>query len=278
MTDSSEPSQSDDLLPAERRDRITEWFQTRQVGSTQDLAKWLGASISTIRRDLDYLASQGLVRRTHGGAVRVRRNTTFEQLADEARQTAVEEKRAIAAAAARLLLPGQSVLLDTRTTLHHVAYAIAELTIPLTIVTNDVHVASVLANKPHIKLIVPGGICRDGAYVLLGETGIRMIQELRCDHLFLSSQAVDLECASDTSLELVQLQKAMIDAALETTLLLDSSRFGSRAIYRTAPIERLRRIVTDEGLPPDERDRYAAVVPELVIARLLDEPAEDRGA
>ena len=274
----SEPdfNQSDDLLPAERRDKIVEWFASRQIASTQDLARWLGASISTIRRDLDYLASQGVVRRTHGGAVRVRRNTTFEQLADEARQTAVEEKRAIAAAAAKLLLPGQSVLLDTRTTLHQVAYVIAELTIPLTIVTNDVHVASVLANKPHIKLVVPGGICRDGAYVLLGETGIRMVQELRCDHLFLSSQAVDLECASDTSLELVQLQKAMIDAAIDTTLLLDSSRFGSRAIYRTAPIERLRRIVTDEGLPPEERERYASVVPELVIAPYLDEPADER--
>lgn len=276
MTDSSEPSQSDDLLPAERREKIAEWFATRQVGSTQDLARWLSASISTIRRDLDYLASQGVVRRTHGGAVRVRRNTTSEQLVEEARETAVEEKRAIAAMAAKLLQPGQSVLLDTRTTLHQVAYVIAELTIPLTIVTNDVHVASVLANKPHIKLTVPGGICRDGAYVLLGETGIRMVQELRCDHLFLSSQAVDLDCASDTSLELVQLQKAMIDAALETTLLIDSSRFGARAIYRTAPIERLRRIVTDEGLPTEERERYAGVVPELVIAPYLDDPDRER--
>lgn len=276
MTDSFEPSQSDDLLPAERRDRIIEWFVAHQVASTQDLAKWLGASISTIRRDLDYLASQGIVRRTHGGAVRIRRNTTFEPLASEARSIAVEEKRAIAASAAGLLLPGQSVMLDTRTTLHHAAYAIAELTIPLTIVTNDVHVAGVLANKAHIKLLVPGGICRDGAYVLLGESGIRMVQELRCDHLFLSSQAVDLECVSDTSLELVQLQKAMVDAALETTLLLDSSRFGSRAIYRTVPIERLRRIVTDEGLPGEERERYAAAVPELLIAPFAEGPADDR--
>ncbi|MBB5222782.1 DeoR family galactitol utilization operon repressor/DeoR family fructose operon transcriptional repressor [Amaricoccus macauensis] len=276
MTDSFEPSQSDDMLPAERRDRIIEWFVAHQVASTQDLAKWLGASISTIRRDLDYLASQGIVRRTHGGAVRVRRNTTSEPLASEAQSIAVEEKRAIAAVAAGLLLPGQSVMLDTRTTLHHAAYAIADLTIPLTIVTNDVHAASVLANRAHIKLLVPGGICRDGAYVLLGESGIRMVQELRCDHLFLGAQAVDLECVSDTSLELVQLQKAMIDAALETTLLLDSSRFGSRAIYRTAPIERLRRIITDEGLPVEERERYASVVPELLVAPFPDGSADDR--
>ncbi|WP_454857655.1 DeoR/GlpR family DNA-binding transcription regulator [Rhizobium binxianense] len=270
-----EPSQVEDLLPVERREKITEWFASNQVASSQDLAKRLNTSISTIRRDLDYLASQGIVRRTHGGAVRVRRNTTFEQLIDEARQTAVEEKRAIAVAAARILQPEQSILIDSRSTLHQFAYIVAELTIPLTVVTNDVHVADVLANKPHIKLVVPGGTCRHGAYALLGETAINFVQDLRCDHFFLSSQAVDMECASDTSLELVQLQRAMIDAAVETTLLVDSSKFGSRTIYRTAPIEKIRRIITDEGLPLEERQKYAAVVGELVIAPYVDElPAE----
>jgi DeoR family galactitol utilization operon repressor/DeoR family fructose operon transcriptional repressor len=266
--------QSEDFLPAERREKIMEWFSSNQVASSQDLAKRLNTSISTIRRDLDFLASQGVVRRTHGGAVRVRRNTTFEQLVDEARQTAVEEKRAIAVAAAKLLQPEQSIFIDSRSTLHQFAYVIAELTTPLTVVTNDVHVADVLVNKGHIKLVVPGGICRPGAYSLLGETAINFVRELRCDHLFLSSQAVDTECASDTSLELVQLQRAMIEASVETTLLIDSSRFGSRAIYRTTPIERINRIITDEGLNPEERAKYASVVADLVIAPYVDEVEE----
>ncbi|MFK0386354.1 DeoR/GlpR family DNA-binding transcription regulator [Rhizobium sp. RM] len=269
------PTQVDDFLPAERREKIMEWFAANQVASSQELAKRLNTSISTIRRDLDYLATQGIVRRTHGGAVRVRRNTTYEPLVEEARQTSVEEKRAIAAAAAKVLQPEQSILIDSRSTLHQFAYAVADLTIPLTVVTNDVHVAFILANKPHIKLVVPGGICRPGAYSLLGETGINFVRELRCDHFFLSSQAVDTECVSDTSLELVQLQKAMIEAAAETTLLVDSSKFGSRTIYRTAPIESLTRIITDEGLDPEERARYSLLVPQLVIAPYLDEPQEE---
>lgn len=275
MTD-TDSNQVEDLVPAERREKITEWFASNQVASSQDLAKRLNTSISTIRRDLDYLAAQGVVRRTHGGAVRVRRNTTFEQLVDEARQTAVEEKRAIAAAAAKFLQPEQSILIDSRSTLHQFAYVVAELTIPLTVVTNDVHVADVLVNKEHIKLVVPGGICRPGAYSLLGETAINFVRELRCDHFFLSSQAVDVECVSDTSLELVQLQRAMIDAAVETTLLIDSSKFGSRTIYRTAPIEKIRRIITDEGLPLEEREKFDAVVSELVIAPYVDELPADQ--
>lgn len=273
----AETQPSDDFLPAERREKIIEWFTSNQVASSQDLAKRLNTSISTIRRDLDYLALQGLVRRTHGGAVRVRHNTTFEPLIDEARQTAVEEKRAIAAAAAKLLQPEQSILIDSRSTLHHFAYAVADLTIPLTVVTNDVHVADVLANKTHIKLVVPGGICRPGAYALLGETGINFVRELRCDHFYLSSQAVDTECASDTSLELVQLQRAMMEAAGETTLLIDSSKFGSRTIYRTAPLESITRIITDQGLHPDEREKYLPLVSDFIVAPYVDDVQEDPG-
>lgn len=273
----NEQSQVEDLLPAERREKIQEWFVSNQVASSQDLAKRLNTSISTIRRDLDYLASQGIVRRTHGGAVRVRRNTTFEQLIEEARQTAVEEKRAIAVAAAKLLQPEQSILIDSRSTLHQFAYVVAELTIPLTVVTNDVHVADVLANKEHIRLVVPGGICRPGAYALLGETAIAFIRELHCDHFFLSSQAVDTVCVSDTSLELVQLQRAMMEAAAETTLLVDSSKFGSRTIYRIAPIEKISRIITDEGLGSDDREKHSSIGPELMIAPYVDEfpPEQD---
>ncbi len=266
----------EDLLPAARRERILEWFASYQAASSQDLAKRLNTSISTIRRDLDYLAAQGIVRRTHGGAVRVRRNTTFEPLLDEARQMAVEEKRAIAVAAAKFLQPEHSVLIDSRSTLHHFAQVVADLAIPLTVVTNDIHVADILVNRPHIRLVVPGGICRHGAYTLLGETGINFVRELRCDHFFFSSQAVDPECASDTSLELVQLQRAMIDAAVETTLLVDSSKFGTRAIYRTAAMDRIRRIITDEGLHPEERARYGGLVPEFVVAPYVDELPQEQ--
>lgn len=269
---SDQGTESDgDLLPAERRARIIDWFSDNQVASTQELARRLNTSISTIRRDLDVLASDGLVKRTHGGAVRVRQNTTYEQLTDEARVTSVEEKRAIAKAAARILQPGQSIIIDTKTMSHQFGYAVAELNIPLTVITNDVHVASTLANKDHISLVVPGGACRHGAYVLLGETGTRFVHELNCDHFFLCTHAVDEVGPSDTSLDLVQLQREMIRAARETTLILDSSKFGGRALYNVIPMQKVKRIITDEGLSVDDRERYAAHVEELVIAPFLDD-------
>ncbi|NSZ87734.1 DeoR/GlpR transcriptional regulator (plasmid) [Agrobacterium tumefaciens] len=268
-------AQDDDFLPAERRSKILDWFSTNSVASTQDLARRLNASISTIRRDLDSLAADGLLKRTHGGAVRVRQNTTYEQRMEEARNTSVEEKRAIAKAAASILQPGQSVLIDSKSTSHLLAHAIAELAIPLTVITNDVQVAAILANRDPISVVVPGGTCRHGAYVLLGETSTKFVRELNCDHYFLCTHAVDPSGPTDTWLDLVQLQRAMVGAAIETTLIIDSSKFGSRKIYSVVPMKQIKRIITDEGLPQDDRDRYSALVDELVIAPFLEEsPSE----
>ncbi|NKM65684.1 DeoR family transcriptional regulator [Rhizobium leguminosarum bv. viciae] len=265
----------EDFLPAERREKIMDWFSANHVGSTQELAKRLNASISTIRRDLDLLASEGLVKRTHGGAVRIRQNTTYEQLTDEARITSVEEKRAIARAAVSILQPGQSIIIDSKSTSHQLGYAVAELTIPLTVITNDVHVASTLANKDHISLVVPGGTCRHGAYVLLGETGTRFVRELNCDHYFLCTHAVDTEGPTDTSIDLVQLQREMVRAAKETTLVVDSSKFASRVIYNVVPMQKIKRIITDEGLSLEERERYEGLVDELIIAPYVDGSPSD---
>ncbi|MGV2078415.1 MULTISPECIES: DeoR/GlpR family DNA-binding transcription regulator [Rhizobium] len=264
-------AQDEDFLPAERRAKIMDWFSANSVASTQDLARRLNASISTIRRDLDLLASEGLLKRTHGGAVRTRQNTTYEQRTEEAKNTSVEEKRAIAKAAASILQPGQSVLIDSKSTSHHLAHAIAELGIPLTVITNDVQVAAILANKDPISVVVPGGSCRHGAYVLLGETSTKFVRELNCDHFFLCTHAVDTTGPTDTSLDLVQLQRAMVNAAMETTLIIDSSKFGSRKIYSVVPIEQIKRIITDEGLAEEDREKYSALVDDLVIAPFLED-------
>lgn len=265
----SEPNS--DLLPAERRTKIMDWFATNQVVSTQDLSRSLNASISTIRRDLDTLAAAGLVKRTHGGAVRVRENTTYEQRSDEASVTAVEEKKAIARVAASIIKPGQSVIIDSKSTSHHLANAIAELTIPLTVVTNDVLVAATLANNDHVILVVPGGICRHGAHILLGETSTKFVRDLNCDHYFLCTHAVDEAGPSDTFLDVVHLQRAMVAAVAETTVIVDSSKFGGRAIYSVVPMQEINRIITDERLMPKDREKYEAIVEELIIAPYIDE-------
>lgn len=259
-------TQPEDMLPAERRQRLQDWLIQNMAGTNQDLARLFNTSVSTIRRDLDHLAAQGVVRRTHGGAVSVRRRAIWEPTSDMARQIAIEEKRAIAQEAAKRLEPDQSILIDTGSTLHEFAKIVAGLDIPLTVVTSDMFVAGILANKPHIKLVVPGGVCREGAYTLLGEPGLSFLTDLHCDKLFLCVQAVDLKCVSDTTVDLVNLKRAMIKAAEATILMVDSSKFGSRAIYRVADLDTIDEIITDDGISADELARLGEIGAKVTCA------------
>lgn len=250
----SKDDDSEELLPAERRQRIMDWFDVHFAGSSQDLADRFGISVSTIRRDLDHLSREGLLSRTHGGAVRMRPQASYEPSTELASSTAVEEKRAIVQEAVKALQPNQSIIIDTGTICHNLAEAIAQLDIPLTVITNDLLVAQTLTFKTQISVVVPGGANRFGAYSLLGEPGLAFLRDVRCDLFFMSAQAVDAECASDTVMDLVELKRTMMGASAKTVLIADSSRFGGRALYRIASIERVKAVITDEGLPLGLRD------------------------
>lgn len=258
----------EDMIPAERQQRLLDWLIDNVGGSNQELSRIFNASISTIRRDLDALASQGLVQRTHGGAVVVRRRTTTEPSAAAASMTAVEEKRAIATEAVRLIEPGQSILIDTGSTMVEFARALLAVDLPLTVVTADLQVAALLALTEHIKLLVPGGTCRTRAYTLLGEPGLSFLGDIHCDRAFLSAQALDADCVSDTHLELVTMKRAMLKAARHRTLLIDSSRISSRAIYSVMPTAELDQIVTDEGLPAFQTSAYSTLGINVIRAAL----------
>lgn len=245
---------NEELLPAERRQRLMEWFDVHFAGSTQDLAERFGISVSTIRRDLDHLSKKGLLSRTHGGAVRMRPQTTYEPSTELARNTAVEEKHGIVNEALKHISADQSVLIDTGTICHDLADVVAKAEIPLTVITNDIYVANSLTYKPLISVVMPGGTNRFGAFSLLGEPGISFLRDLRCDVFFMSAQAVDIDCASDTVMDLVDLKRTMLAASQKTVLLAESSRFNARALYRIAPLDQVDAIITDERLSPNVRE------------------------
>jgi DeoR/GlpR family transcriptional regulator of sugar metabolism len=259
-----EPQNGEEMLPAERRQRIMDWFDVNFSGTTQDLAERFSTSVSTIRRDLDLLAKEGFLSRTHGGAVRMRQSATYEPSTDLAQRTAVEEKAAIVGEAVTHLRADQSILIDTGTIAHVLADAIAEMRIPLTVITNDLCVASKLTYKPMIKLVVPGGTNRFGAFSLFGEPGRSFLSDIRCDLFFLTAQAIDGECASDTVFELVEIKRAMLAAAQRTILLAESSRYKSRALYRITDLSRIHLAITDNALEQDECDRVRAQGVDLV--------------
>lgn len=265
---SSKDVNTEEMLPAERRQRLIDWFDVHFAGSSQDLAERFGISVSTIRRDLDHLSKEGFLSRTHGGAVRMRPQASYEPSTELARQTAVEEKRGIVADALKHLKADQSILIDTGTICHELADAIAQLELPLTVITNDLYIAKALTYKPRVSVVVPGGSNRFGAFSLLGEPGLSFLRDVRCDLYFMSAQAIDVECASDTMMELVELKRTMIASSEKTILLADSSRFKARALYRIAPLDEIDSIITDEGLSEDIRRKISTHGVELTCVKV----------
>ncbi len=257
-----------DILPAQRRALILERLRVENAASIQDLAAALGASPSTVRRDLDYLTERGYIERTHGGAIIQSVPTTrFEPEASIAAETARAQKSAIAAVAARRVSAGQSVLFDASSTVREAARVISGLDLALTAVTNDIACAMILSNATAIHTIVAGGAIRPGSTTLVGSPGQEFLGSIHADIAFVGVHTVADSVFTETSLEVAAMKKRMIAAARKVIVLADSSKFGGQSFCEICSIEEVDEIITDDELPKSTRRDYEATGVALTIAR-----------
>lgn len=240
-----------EMIPAKRRALILERLRREGAAGIQELADAIGASPSTIRRDLEHLVRQGALERTHGGALlQSSERTTFEPDVALAAQLLREEKNAIAAAVAEGLRPGQSVIFDASTTVLAVARVVAARRLPLTAVTNSLAIAQVLADAPDVHLVVPGGTVRQGSLTLVGRPGEDFLRGLHADITLLGTHAITGTTLTETSLEVAAMKQAMIAAARHVIVLADSSKFTIPSFCTICDVSDIQEIVTDDGIDP----------------------------
>jgi DeoR/GlpR family transcriptional regulator of sugar metabolism len=214
--------------------------------SLNELADRLGVSLMTVRRDLDELQAQGLVQRVRGGAVSLA--APAEEAGFAARQQwQAATKQRIGVAAATLMEPGMTVLLDAGTTTAALA---TSLPTPLTVAVLSLQAADVLADRPGIRLLVLGGESRPGERSLVGLLTLRMLEELWFDCFFMSIGAVHRELGwSEFSMEDATIKQHARCRAERTIVVADSTKLGVRAFARVAGLGDVDTFVTDE---PDE--------------------------
>lgn len=240
-----------------RREILRQLFLTGYV-EAKELSLRLGVDSSTIRRDLESLARDGHLQRTHGGA-RALAGAVDVPYAVKARERTAA-KDAIAAAACRLVGDGDSVILDSGSTTYQLAVALASRR-DLTIVTNDVHIGQRVADYAGIRLLVTGGELLSSTYTLFGERAVAFIEDLRVDWTFLGADAIDVTAGiTNTNTLEIRLKRAMIAAGRSAIVLADSSKFGRHALVRVADLGEVDRILTDETLSPDEAAAYGEVL------------------
>ena len=258
------------LLPALRRQRIAEFLHHHGAVTLQQLAEALHVSLSTLRRDLDALAEEGVVERTHGGAIlRHLQYSTFEPNIAAARDLSPREKRLVGAAAADSLVPGQSVIFDSGSTVLEAARAVVARKIPIVAVTNDIEIAQVLNGSPLVQVHIFGGQLRPGSNTVVGEQVQNAAKLICADVLFFGAHAVTDNIVSETSPEVAAVKRALMRSATSCRLLVDASKFRPRVFMTVCDMTEIAEVITDESAPQDELERIRSAGVKVVIARNL---------
>jgi DeoR family transcriptional regulator of aga operon len=235
-------------MRAERLSDILDRVAERGSVDVLDLATKLGVSGATIRRDLRALHEQGLLQRTHGGAMANRTGVEQPIRYKAARQH--QQKRAIGIAAARLVEAGAVVGMTGGTTGTEVARALAER-LDITVVTNALNIAAELMGRPNIRLVVVGGNARHTSYELVGPAAEAMVAQYHFDLAFIGTDGFSVEhgCTTHDEME-AHTDLAFIRQAARTVVIADSSKMGKVTFARICGLDAVDDLVTDSGAAP----------------------------
>lgn len=217
----------------------------------EGLARRFGVDLVTIRRDLAWLERDGLLRRTHGGAV-ASRIGRIELAFQKKSETRGREKAAIAQAVAAMVRPGMAISLDTRTTTLEVAREVAG-TPGLKVLTPSLAIVSALYPHDNIEIVLLGGVVRRGSPDLYGVLTEDNVRRFTVDMAILGADAVSPDGLFTTDAGVSRVSQAMIKASRTAVLVIDSGKFGAAAFVRFATWDEVDHVVTDEGAPPDAR-------------------------
>jgi DeoR/GlpR family transcriptional regulator of sugar metabolism len=250
----------------ERRSRMRALIEARAFARVAELSRQFGVSAVTVRGDLDALEAEGGVRRIRGGAMPCDAALLRERSFEEAAVEAAEAKARIAAAAADLLEPGMSVLLDVGTTAAAVARALLrrdELR-DLTVITSGLSIALLLeAAIPRLQVVVTGGTLRPLQHSLVAPLAGHVLGHVHADLALIGCNGVDAEAGvTNINLPEAEVKAAMIGAAARTVVLADGSKIGRVHLGHVADTSAVDVLITDPTAPE-------AALAEL---RALDEP------
>ncbi len=232
----------------ERQKRIEEHLAKVEFASLDELSELVDASVSTVRRDLDGLEAKGLLRRTHGGAMLA--NPKSDEFMFSARDThQLSEKETIGQACAAFIAPNQTVIIDAGTTCFHVALHLEAKTPH--IITNSLPVANLFSSTHKLEVLVTGGVIYPRLGVLVGPMAVAAFLQVHADVAIMSCGGITPAGITNSHGLLIEIQRAMMQAAQRVILCLDYSKFGRQSISRLCGLEAIDTLITNE-LPPPE--------------------------
>lgn len=236
------------MLTLERQEEILNILRQKKSVTVAELSKTLFASGSTIRRDLAQLENEGLIRRSHGGAV------LFESSGDEASARVREqqnrrEKKLIGELGAGLVAASSSLFIDSSSTVGAMIPALKGLA-GLTVITNGLRNALLLAEDPDIRVVIACGTVRPNTGSLYGADTLSFLSRLHPDYCFISCGGITESGIRESTLEQGAIKRQMLSQSAKRVLLCDQSKFGVNCLYEICGLNGIDLLVTD-ALPPE---------------------------
>jgi DeoR/GlpR family transcriptional regulator of sugar metabolism len=265
------------VLVEERRQRVLDLVSRRGFVALADLAETVQASESTIRRDLDYWGQQGVLKRTHGGAIYLGDSSALPALEDRT-ASQVEEKRVIAQAAMARIRDGDAILLDGGTTTLEVARLLVGRS--LQIVTNSLPIASLFASSRETDLVMLGGYVYPKTGVALGPLTVRMMEDVHVHQTILSVGGITAKGLFNSNLLLVETERQMMRCADEVVIVADHTKLGRQALAFLCELAAIDTLIVDREPTAEQRGLLDEAGVRVVVAGVEPngKPAEEAGS
>lgn len=244
----------------ERYEKILDILNKRKSVSVNHLSEELGYSPATIRSDLNNLNKQGLLIRTHGGAV-VKENepekSPLQEDFEYRQQRNQKEKISIARKSLSFIEDSMCIILDASSTCYELAKLLNQSNLRLTVLTNGLQIAQLLKNNPQITTILIGGVVKGNSNAIEGLLGSEILDKLNIDAAFLSAQGFNqYNGLTDFSLYEVELKKKMVLKAANTYALLDYTKLEQTSVASFAESSQIDVLITDANVNPQVIDQY----------------------
>jgi DeoR/GlpR family transcriptional regulator of sugar metabolism len=243
------------MLNEERKKRIAELVNKDGVVQIQQFADLFNVSIYTIRRDLSDLEKKGLIRKTHGGAVRVEKSVWLPTI-EEGQKEAVEEKKAIALKASQYIDNGDTVFFMGSTISHMMIPYLSQKRI--TVVTNSLDVAKALSSMENIETIIIGGKIKNYKGNVLGSRAVEDIGCYHFDRAFIPCAGVHHKKGATTStLDSADFTRAVINSSSQNILIADYRKVGRVTFCKICDISHINVLITDDKADKNELDNLS---------------------
>ena len=230
------------LRKDERRAQIVLELRLRPHVRIGELAAQFGVSSETVRRDVEALAAEGLVSRSHGGAT-ARAHGHYPGL-DERSTARVPERERIGRRAAALVRPGEAVMVDSGSTTLQFARFLAYLGTPCTVVTNSLPVAMTLGRADADVILCPGDYLPDEA-ATIGTDTVDFLGRYHADRCMIGASGLTADGPCEAVRGFAAIKRAMIGRSSEAHLLIDSEKFGRPGLSTITPLSDLASVVVD---------------------------------